>query len=425
MGPAIPSAAVAVCIVVLVYSCVCLTLSALVVGLLLKHGEKWTYVTFICGFATINALGSIIELLHYTLAWDEIKIAQYQKAVASLKTPALGFSGSAGTVDVVLADIRIMSLFCGSWGFRANRLGRLQERISLICKVIAIVFPAILMILRTPKAILDIPALFFIVTNFVSNFTVGTIVQILTLYKYMKTRRLLAGRARRGGWWVSGSRERSFVDIGTETVTSQGSHIVASAEQAVYDRALVIRFSIAFFFLAIFEAVVVTFNLIHKKHYKELAAAGGPDYSVSGAISDALFYIPGVSSSLLCYLVFGTTKSWRQYRDMVIGCCNCGLRRMILKRRAVEELGDRELNHFPSGRSSQEAPKDERTIHTFVTEPIASSDRTDLQIYTSRHAKHPRMPQLLPAHPPPTVTTTLSSTSKFADVSVKVCREDQ
>ena len=162
-----------------------------------------------------------------------------------------------------------VSLFCGSWGFRANRLGRLQERISLISKVIAVVFPALLMILRTPKAILDIPALFFIVTNFVSkyplnhvyysfangfqvilSFTVGTIVQILTLYKYMKTRRLLAGRARRGGWWVSGSRERSFVDIGTETVTSEGSHIVASAEQALYDRALVIRFSIAFFFLA-------------------------------------------------------------------------------------------------------------------------------------------------------------------------------
>ena len=62
-----------------------------------------------------------------------------------------------------------VSLFYGSWGFRAN-LGRLQERMSLISKVIAIVFPAILMILRTPKAILDIPVLFFIVTNLVSKY---------------------------------------------------------------------------------------------------------------------------------------------------------------------------------------------------------------------------------------------------------------
>lgn len=73
----------------------------------MRPSNNYIDVTFICGFATINALGSIIELLHYTLAWDEVKVAQYQKAVASLKTPALGFSGSAGTVDVVLADIRM------------------------------------------------------------------------------------------------------------------------------------------------------------------------------------------------------------------------------------------------------------------------------------------------------------------------------
>jgi hypothetical protein len=73
----------------------------------MKSGSNYIDVTFICGFATIDTLVSIIELLHYALAWNEIKVAQYQKAVASLKTPALGFSGSAGTVDVVLADIRI------------------------------------------------------------------------------------------------------------------------------------------------------------------------------------------------------------------------------------------------------------------------------------------------------------------------------
>jgi hypothetical protein len=162
-----------------------------------------------------------------------------------------------------------VSLFYGSWGLRASWLGSLQAHMSLISKVFALVFPAILMSLRTSNAILDIPALFFIVTNFVSkysskmfmtastnsiqvilSFTVGTVVQILTLYKYMKTRRLLAGQARRGRWWAPGSIERSNIDIGTDTTTSRGSHVLASAEQAVYDRALVIRFSIGFFFLA-------------------------------------------------------------------------------------------------------------------------------------------------------------------------------
>lgn len=63
-----------------------------------------------------------------------------------------------------------VSLFYGSWQIRANWLGRLHEHISLISKVFAIMFPVLIMTLRTIKAILDIPALFFIVTNFVSMY---------------------------------------------------------------------------------------------------------------------------------------------------------------------------------------------------------------------------------------------------------------
>jgi hypothetical protein len=168
------------------------------------------------------------------------------------------------------------------------------------------------------------------------------------------------------------------------------------------------------------------FNLIHAKHYKDLAATGGPDYSVSGAISDVLFYIPGVSSALLCYLVFGTTKSWRQYRDMVVGGCSCGLSRRILKKRAaIEELGDTELNNFSSRRSSQEVLKGERTMRVRDRE-TSSPDGTDIQTYTPRYAGHPIISnKSWPACPPPTVTTTISITSKFADVSVQHYHQDR
>lgn len=55
------------------------------------------------------------------------------------------------------------------------------------------------------------------------------------------------------------------------------------------------------------------------------ALSGHPDFTTKTAISEICVFIPGVSASLVSFLIFGTTKSWRQYRDLVVSCC--GLRR--------------------------------------------------------------------------------------------------
>lgn len=68
----------------------------------------------------------------------------------------------------------------------------------------------------------------------------------------------------------------------------------------------------------------------------DLATSGGPNLDPSGAIADIAFFTPGVTASLVVFLVFGTTKSWRQYRDMVVG--GCGIRTKILQRRSQRDL---------------------------------------------------------------------------------------
>lgn len=47
-----------------------------------------------------------MQQLHYAFAWKVIKQAQFEKAVKSLTSPALGLGGAAQIVDVVLFDIR-------------------------------------------------------------------------------------------------------------------------------------------------------------------------------------------------------------------------------------------------------------------------------------------------------------------------------
>ncbi len=80
-----------------------------------------------------------------------------------------------------------------------------------------------------------------------TSLSVGSILLILILYKYVKSRRLVAGYSRRGHWWASGesSGQRDFSQQGT-----MDSGVVSNTRRSIYDRALLIRFSIGFVILA-------------------------------------------------------------------------------------------------------------------------------------------------------------------------------
>jgi len=56
------------------------------------------------------------------------------------------------------------------------------------------------------------------------------------------------------------------------------------------------------------------------KREAALLIAGKTDLHPSTAIKDILLFLPGVSGSLFTFLIFGTTKSWQHYRDLLI--CN-------------------------------------------------------------------------------------------------------
>lgn len=85
----------------------------------------------------------------------------------------------------------------------------------------------------------------------------GSVLLVLILYKYMKTRRLVAGYSQRQGrWWASdGSKSRTdesgyapgTVETGVSGAVSGGG---SSTRRSIYDRALVTRFTIGFVILA-------------------------------------------------------------------------------------------------------------------------------------------------------------------------------
>ncbi len=84
-----------------------------------------------------------------------------------------------------------------------------------------------------------------------ASLSLGSILLILILYKYIKTRRLVAEYSR-GSWWASesskdGSENRSEY-IGASH--GAGSAVTSSVRGSIYDRVLVTRFTIGFIILA-------------------------------------------------------------------------------------------------------------------------------------------------------------------------------
>lgn len=89
--------------------------------------------------------------------------------------------------------------------------------------------------------------------------------------------------------------------------------IGTNGASSIYDRWLLVRFTIAFIVLSAYEVVTILFQVSFFLGTKDATAIGNaPDLSVARAISDSLVYIPGVTSGLLVFVVFGTTRPFRR-----------------------------------------------------------------------------------------------------------------
>lgn len=111
----------------------------------------------------------------------------------------------------------------------------------------------------------------------------------------------------------------------------------------------------------VFEAAIIVFNFFEASNNRAIAASGEPNLAVGSAIVDICLFIPGVTASLVAFLVFGTTKSWRQYRDLVVG--GCDIRSKLLLKKRQREGGNAqglEFQRLPSIRNRPSVEVDKR-----------------------------------------------------------------
>lgn len=127
MRGGLPSEALGVSALVLIYSLVCLKLSSALVCLLVIYGEKskcasssinilddvanvLADVTIFSTFTAISTLASIIQQIYFIGNWKMLKQKHYELTMKSLLRHGLAFENSGEKGDLVLFYIRQSSL---------------------------------------------------------------------------------------------------------------------------------------------------------------------------------------------------------------------------------------------------------------------------------------------------------------------------
>ncbi|KAI2616319.1 hypothetical protein GGR54DRAFT_649609 [Hypoxylon sp. NC1633] len=313
---------VGIAVVVLLYSFLCLAASCIMIWLAWKHHERDSYVALLSFFSLLGTAASIIQQFHTLIWWRDVKLAQYEYTVAHLGSPEVAIAGPSAGLDLVLFYIlleyytyNVEAMLTLFWAValtytvfkltNVNTFRRIKHRTNQVTKAIAVILPAILMCLLRLDAVQSSHWGFLVLANFniMISLSIGSVLLIAILIKYIYTRhRLISWNAR---YLFSRRSEGPGEDI--IDVLDQGD-----GRNGNYDHWLVLRFSIGFVVLGTFQLITILSEVAQLSNHTKEKLGDSADLSATRAKGDFLLFMPGVSTSLLVFIVFGTTRNFRK-----------------------------------------------------------------------------------------------------------------
>ncbi|KAI0420373.1 hypothetical protein F5X98DRAFT_25752 [Xylaria grammica] len=313
----LPDSALAAAVGVQIYSYICLVCSCLIILLVCKHRERDSYVALFSYCSLVGTLASIAQQLHTIVLWDDVKTEQFYY-VLEHPGPELAIAGPSYGLDLVLFYIQyycynveaMLALFWAcSLAFSIfgppglNHHERLSRRSSIVAKVLSFFVPALFVGLLRLPAVRNSIAAFITVADFnlAASLTLGSIVLVAILAKYIHTRRRLHR------WTVRYPLSRDLnSNSGESGLDSDSEH------HSIYDGWLIVRFAIALAFIEAFQILTILSEVAQIRGNREEVLPEQPDISAARAVVDFVEFIPGVSTGLLVFLVFGTTKTCKR-----------------------------------------------------------------------------------------------------------------
>ncbi|KAF6814149.1 glycoside hydrolase [Colletotrichum sojae] len=318
MAIQLPQEELGTAIGILVYSLFCLACSCVMAWLTYVHREAFSYVALVSYFTGLSTAASVAQQFHTIVRWKDIKLEQFQHSSANVGNPELAIAGQSTGLDLALFYIQFYSYNAEAalaffWSvaltqsiFQLEPVKSLRRRASYIAKATAVLLPALLISILRLEAVQKQAVPFLLLADGIMGFCLSGsgVLLIVILSKYVHTRRNLLSWNVRYGQRSNSTKSSDTLVIDTGT---------GNRRQSIYDRWLVVRFSIAFVALAIFQVVTIMFQVSSARQNNRDSLSETPDLSLKRLHLDLILFLPGVSTSLLTFVVFGTTKTFRDY----------------------------------------------------------------------------------------------------------------
>ncbi|KAL2682256.1 hypothetical protein IWX47DRAFT_149433 [Phyllosticta citricarpa] len=298
---------------------------AIVIGLLFTlmlwtRGERFSHIMLLSATCVLSSIVNFTRHLDYTMNWKYIMIERYRESQDASKL-ALEFVGTTScgwrmAVDYLLLYFYdVESLIVASWtaallidSYDIKLKSETKETFFIATRISAPVLPAIVVGIYCSDAVENNLPAYLVLTNIIRviSLAVGSAMVLAILYKYISIARRLSGSA-----------------AATPTQTSRSS--VASKKHKSFTHAgssLAIRFALIIMILIIFEASVITMQMVG--YYTTLRHRGkpkAPDFTTHTARVQLGVGIPALMPSILLAFIFGTTQIFRdQYKRMIRAC---------------------------------------------------------------------------------------------------------
>ncbi|KAH9887770.1 hypothetical protein F4778DRAFT_418487 [Xylariomycetidae sp. FL2044] len=297
----------------------------LLVWLVWAHRERTSYVACIAYFTLLSTTMSIIQQFHVYIDWNDVITTQFHHTLDDIGDPELVIANSSTGLDLVLFYIQyccynIEATFVLFWAFSLTQsvygwsakphLRRTFKYINVAGKVVSVVLPVVMISLLQVESVRHTFIGFLLVADIllIVSLAGGCGFLLAILWKYLQSRRQFKT-------WSVGYGNGSV----SHTDSAQRTKPAHPKSKGIYDNWLLVRFTIAFIMLSIFELTNVLFQLAGQRNMSRDSLSTTPDTSVERAKLTCQLFMPGLLPSFLAFFVFGTTKPFlhHMYRTFV------------------------------------------------------------------------------------------------------------
>lgn len=316
----LPSGAEGAAAISLIWAIASWICSVVLLWLTWMHHEGWSYLALLSIASVFSNVFSITQQCRDITWYVDVQTENFERKLRlPADDPELAIAGGSSGADLVLYYLQyylysVQAMLVMFWAAELcqltyqvgerRKLRRILRKLHLAGRFISWILPLItILCLRIPP-LREFFVAFILVADLplMISLAVGSVLMIAVLGRYIYTRQKFTQ------WNPPKYNSTTTSEAGTTTTGTQTN----KGRRGLYDRWLMVRFTIAFVLLAIFEVTNTLFQITALHNNIHDAAASEPDLSAARATQTMFLFMPGTTPGIFLFVVFGTTSSSRR-----------------------------------------------------------------------------------------------------------------